>query len=268
MNRVIQRELLDGLYDSHNQRERVSPDPLEKLYGYPALEDREIVGFLAAGLAFGGVGQILKSIDLVLERMMHRPRAFLDAAAKPSELKRTFKGFRHRWVNEDDMAALLWAIRETVRRYGSLEEAMRMNDPSSAPTVMPNLIQFVGRVRACGRLTMNPLLSDPTAGSACKRLHLYLRWMIRKDAVDPGGWSVVSPSKLIVPLDTHMHRIARDMKLTNRKQADLRTALEISTAFRRLCPDDPVRYDFVLTRFGIRKELGREAFAAKFRAKR
>jgi len=265
VKQAYQRALLEELYVVHNRRERVHPDPLETLYAFSDVRDREIAGLIAAGLAFGGVGQILKSIDAVLHRMEHRPSAFLDMSTRMS-LKRAFRGFRHRWVDGDDMVGLLWAVRETVREYGSLEEALRIGQPESANTVMPHLIQFVERLRACGGLGVSPLLSDPSGGSACKRHQLYLRWMIRQDAVDPGGWSVIPPSKLVVPLDTHMHRIAREMKLTHRKQANLITALEITAAFKRLCPEDPVRYDFVLTRFGIRKDSTRETFVDKYRA--
>ena len=95
----------------------------------------------------------------------------------------------------------------------------------------------------------------PSRGSACKRLNLYLRWMIRSDEVDPGGWSGVHPRKLIVPLDTHMHRIGREWGFTRRKAADMKTALEITEAFRSINELDPVKYDFALTRTGIRKDV-------------
>jgi len=95
------------------------------------------------------------------------------------------------------------------------------------------------------------LIPAPSKGSACKRLNLFLRWMVRQDEVDPGGWDLIPPSKLVVPLDTHMHRIGLLLSFTNRKQADLQTALEITDAFRKVAPHDPVKYDFVLTRLGI-----------------
>ncbi|MFC1474950.1 TIGR02757 family protein, partial [bacterium] len=95
------------------------------------------------------------------------------------------------------------------------------------------------------------LTPAPRRGSACKRMNLFLRWMVRRDDVDPGPWTDVPASKLVVPLDTHMHRISSGMGLTSRKQADLKTAIEITDAFRAISPEDPVRYDFALTRLGI-----------------
>ena len=99
---------------------------------------------------------------------------------------------------------------------------------------------------------MGHLLADPSRGSACKRLHLYLRWMVRGDAVDVGLWRGVPPERLIVPLDTHMHRIGREVGAIHRNQADARAAIELTEAFRLVTPNDPVRYDFALTHWAIR----------------
>ena len=110
------------------------------------------------------------------------------------------------------------------------------------------------------------LLSDPARGSTCKRLHLYLRWMVRTDAVDPGGWTAVRPAQLLVPVDVHMHRIGRALGFTRRAQPSGRATEDITAAFRRLSPDDPVRYDFALTRLGIRERVtgqGRQALRAR-----
>ena len=120
-------------------------------------------------------------------------------------------------------------------------------------TVLPALSVFVDRLRELsgGTDAVASLLSSPEDGSACKRLNLYLRWMVRRDAVDPGPWTRVSQKLLVVPLDTHLFRIAARIRLTTRKQADLKTALEVTRRFALLRPDDPVRYDFCLTRLGI-----------------
>ncbi len=103
------------------------------------------------------------------------------------------------------------------------------------------------------------LVPSPEKGSACKRLLLYLKWMIRKDDVDPGGWNL-DPSKLVVPLDTHMYYITSKLGFTNRKSADLKTALEVTDVFKKISPNDPTKYDFALTRLGIKNELDRDEF--------
>ncbi len=107
------------------------------------------------------------------------------------------------------------------------------------------------------------LAPNPRAGSACKRWNLYLRWMVRSDRVDPGGWSRVSPALLVVPLDTHMHRVCREIGLTSRSAANLATALEITAGFRELCPSDPARYDFALTRVSMAGNSAARALGLK-----
>ena len=117
--------------------------------------------------------------------------------------------------------------------------------------MLPALARFVGELRSYAGSVLPSLLPSPADGSACKRLNLFLRWMVRKDAVDPGPWTSVPGAKLVVPLDTHMFRIARGLGLTPRRQADLKIALEITAGFRAIRPDDPVRYDFSLTRLAL-----------------
>jgi uncharacterized protein (TIGR02757 family) len=115
---------------------------------------------------------------------------------------------------------------------------------------------FAARVRACGAAAT--LMPDPEKGSALKRLNLFLRWAIRRDEVDPGFWRKIPASDLIVPLDVHMHRVGRMLGFTKRNQADMKTAVEISRSLSRFCPQDPIKYDFCLTRFGIRDDMSEE----------
>ena len=104
------------------------------------------------------------------------------------------------------------------------------------------------------------MISNPNGGSACKRLHMYMRWMVRNDNVDLGIWKAVTPAQIYVPLDTHMFSLCAAMGLTTRKQADGRAMQEITRGFAKICPEDPVKYDFCLTRLGIRKGASKEAF--------
>ncbi len=149
-----------------------------------------------------------------------------------------------------NLAALCEGMRRAVEKYGSLEACFVACDN----TPSERLSCFADTLRGDGG--SNYLLPDPRLGSACKRFCLYLRWMVRRDDVDPGGWDGVDPADLTVPLDTHMHRIGRDLGLTKRAQADGRTARELTDAYRSICPEDPLRYDFTLTRLGIMPERG------------
>ncbi len=257
--RKITKERLEGLYALYNHREFVHPDPLEFLYGYPDPLERELVGLIASSLAYGRVVQILKSVGFVLERMGPSPRAFL-MESSPKEIIAVFSGFRHRFTTGEDMAAMLLGARDVIGRYGSLYECFMDCYNEHEETVLPALSMLVGHFDCNLRNQKNSLLPSPHRGSACKRLNLFLRWMVREDRVDPGGWPGIPASKLVVPIDTHMHRICLDLNMTRRKQADMRTAIEITHSFREMAPDDPVRYDFALTRLGIRKDADLEMF--------
>ncbi|MDY6824352.1 MAG: TIGR02757 family protein [Thermodesulfobacteriota bacterium] len=246
---------LEMLYGIYNRREYVHPDPLEYLYHYPRVGDREIVALIASALAYGRVAQILRSVAWILEVMGETPREFLQCRSD-TELRHAFKGFpRHRFAGANHVAALLIGIKHVIETYGSLNECFAAGDRAGADTVMPATAFFANCLASGGGGAAGHLLAMPEKGSACKRLHLFLRWMIRTDRVDPGGWEEICPSKLIIPLDIHMHRIGIQLGLTVRRQANAKTAFEITGGFRRIMPTDPVKYDFTLTRFGIRHDM-------------
>lgn len=251
---ITSKERLEEVFSLYHRRELVHPDPLQFLYEYRGLRDREVVGLIASSLAYGRVAQILKSVSYVLERMDPSPFAFLLNSSLDSLLS-TFAYFKHRFTKGQELVALLWSAKCLIEHYGSLHACFTAGFNKNDDTILPALSAFVGKFNNCssenGKFS---LLPSPLRGSACKRLNLFMRWMVRRDEVDPGVWSSVPASKLIVPLDTHMHRICLLLNLTKRRQADLRTAIEITHAFRRIAPEDPVRYDFALTRLGIRDD--------------
>jgi uncharacterized protein (TIGR02757 family) len=254
---MIAKAALDRLYRRLNRRKYVSPDPLQFLYAYPDVRDREIVALVASSLAYGRVTHILKSVAYVLGKIGESPRVFVESASTP-RLRRTFADFRHRFSTGEDVALLLCGVRRVVDEHDSLNDCFNSGMSRSDDTILPALGAFVDELGCAG----NSLISSPQKNSACKRLHLFLRWMVRKDAVDPGGWRGVPRAKLVVPLDTHMARIGQALKLTSRNSADAGMALEITAAFREITPRDPVKYDFALTRLGIRGELDFEQWLA------
>ena len=245
---------LDQLYCFCNSRQWVHPDPLEFLYDYPSLKDREIVGLIASSLAYGRVTQILKSVSSVLRELGASPYTFLKSTPDPF-LYGIFSDFKHRFTSGEEVSRLLIGVKRIIRQYGSLGACFLKKCSPGDDIILPGLISFVGELTAPFEGRTNTLLPLPQKGSACKKLNLFLRWMVRKDRVDPGGWNFVSPSKLIIPLDTHMHRVSILLKFTKSRSANMKTALEITRAFRRIDPEDPVRYDFALTRMGIRRDI-------------
>ncbi len=261
---IIYKSQLELLYAYYNSRKWIHPDPLEFLYEYANFKDREIAGLIASSLAYGRVAQILKSVSDVLEKMRPSPYTFLQYTT-PSSLRRIYSDFKHRFTTGEELALMLIGAKSVIERFGSLYSCFLSGFNDNDETILTGLSFLVNALRTGLKGRNNSLLSTPERGSACKRWNLFLRWMVRKDHVDPGGWDRVSPSKLIIPLDTHMYSICLLLKLTERKSADMRTALEITSAFRKIEPNDPVRYDFALTRRGIRTNADLNIFRHKIK---
>ena len=251
---------LDSIYSEYNRRKYVHPDPLEFLYGYEDIREREVVGIVASSLAYGRVEGIMKSVRGALERMGASPVRFV-CDNSSDMIERAFRGFVHRFTTGEEFAGLLKGIGGAIRRFGSLENCFRRGLGEEDETVISAMGKFVEQVETEAGGKLKFLFPSPKGGSACKRLNLFLRWMVRNDDVDPGGWRGIPPALLVFPMDTHIYRICREFGITNRKQANLKTALEVTKAFRRIAPVDPVRYDFALSRFGIRKDFGNNPFA-------
>ncbi len=255
------RARLDQLYAMYNKRKYVAPDPLMFLYDYADVRDREVAGMVAACLAYGRVNMITRTVGDVLERMGASPRQFVLAASDVS-VRKVFKGFKYRFSTEDHLTALVMGMQGGIEKYGSLEGCFSGGETPVEKS--EDLVEGLGRLyrEICLGGDVGHLMADPGKSSACKRSHLFLRWMIRCDGVDPGGWTGVSHEHLVYPVDTHMYKIGTMLGFTRRKAADKKCAREITTGFRRLNPQDPVKYDFALTRFGIRQPFNIEDLKA------
>jgi len=181
------------------------------------------------------------------------PASFCDKF-RPETKKNWMKNFVYRFHRRADLVSLVTAIKKARKKSGSLLKLFLENDNPSADTILPGLDGMVSALRKySGRGTQayRTLLADPSAGGASKRWCLFLRWMIRKDNVDPGPWSdKVSKARLVIPLDTHVSRIARQLGMVKRKSNDWKTALELTSFLRRLDPNDPVKYDFAICSYG------------------
>ena len=256
-------ELLEELYGEFNRREYVSPDPLEFLYLYDDPTDREVVGLIASSLAYGRVASILASVRRVLDVLGKHPAAVADMDG--AVLRSRLAGFKRRFNDGEEMSKFLSDIGSVLREYGSLENLFhsRMRG-GGRETTLEAMDGFASEILERGGLRRSHLLPLASKGSACKRLALFIRWMARADDVDPGGWSRISPCDIIVPLDTHMFRIATGLGFVRRSSANGASALEATSGFAALRPDDPARYDFALTRFGIRTGMSVDELLTKF----
>jgi len=233
--------------------------------GYAAPEDQEIAALLAAALAYGRADVFKPVVARVLAAMAPSPAAFVRAFARAPD-PAAFAGAVYRFNRPADLAALAAAAGHVAGAHGSLGArfAALFRDEGAGPAALrPALARFARELREAppvaallrrrGRRGLLHLLPDASGPGASKRWNLYLRWMARgPDAVDLGAWrGLVPPSALVVPLDTHVHRVARCLGLTRRADATWRTAEEITGALRRLDPGDPVRYDFALCHLGM-----------------
>ena len=248
---------LDELYECYNSKEFVHPDPVELLYDYEDIREREIAALVAAALAYGRASQIVKNAAKILKVMGESPREFVLSQPVDS-LRNAFRSFKYRFTDGKSIATLLVGVRGIIREFGSLECCFAYPHDSEFPGVKEAMINFYEKLQKHAASNLNSVLPDPRKNSACKRLYLFLKWMVRKDAIDPGGWKVISSNELIYPLDTHMFSIARSLKATTRKSADFKAAVEVTDFFKRVNPQDPLKYDFVLTRFGIRPDLDKK----------
>jgi uncharacterized protein (TIGR02757 family) len=246
------QELLDDLYNRFNDPAYVHPDPLEFVLATPDSKDREIVALIAACLAYGRVQTILKSVSRILKPMEGQTHDFI-VSHTLDDFRNIYRDFVHRFTKGGEIADFLFAVKGVLKNFASLRNCFLNFFSLEDETITPALNRFVEELRKAASPPPISLLSNPEKGSAMKRVHLFLRWMVRKDRVDPGDWKAIPPTKLLYPLDTHIHAFGLNMGLTKRKSPDLKTALEITEKFRRLAPDDPVKYDFSLTRVGILK---------------
>lgn len=265
------RDVLEKLYKRYNRRELISPDPLQFLYRYSDPADIEITAFLASALAYGRVQQIEKSLDNLLGRMGDSPSEFVINFDK--DKGRTLKDFKHRFTTGDDISDLLTLLRTIISRCGSIEQYFALGYNPGDSNIIPALSKFCNSlldIHATGpkgqpTRGLKYLLVSPAGGSACKRLNLFLRWMVRDDDVDAGLWKSIDKAKLIVPIDVHMGRLCKILGLYDRKTVSLSAAAEITESFAEIEPADPVKYDFALSRIGIMENCnGRRRKSCEF----
>jgi uncharacterized protein (TIGR02757 family) len=258
------RPRLEMIYEQFNDAQSVS-DPVQIVRRFTRADDREVVGFCAAALAFGRVQSVLNSIEGLLAVMGPSPAAWV-RGFEPARHGPQLDHLVHRWTRGVDLAALVWVLRQMLDSYGSIESFFVEGMDPAADTIEAALDAFSRRACALdvkavyGQVIRKPgvayFFARPSSGGACKRLNLFLRWMVRHDRVDLGVWTSIRPSQLIVPLDTHVIRLGRCLRLTRYSSPGWRMAADITRSLRRLDPVDPVRFDFSLCHVGMMNACG------------
>ena len=251
------RQILEGLYRKYNHHDLIKPDPLQFVYKYAEPSDREIIAFLAAALAYGRVEQIEKSLTNLFARMGKSPYTFIQGFDKTK--RERLKDFKHRFTTGQDIADLLALLKDVLSRYGSIQKFFVEGYNPNDKNIIPALTRFCDSLwkiyakehNGQPSVGLKFLLAGPAGGSACKRLNLFLRWMVRKDDVDPGLWKSIDKAKLIVPVDVHIGRLCRILGMYTHRTISLASAIEITESFAQIEPADPVKFDFALSRIGI-----------------
>jgi len=244
------RQRLDALVATFDVS-TIEPDPLQLVLRYDDPRDQEVSGILAAAFAYGRADIVVANVGSVLDRMAPSPYLYLTTFT-PAEARRTFAGFYHRFHKTPELVALLTCLAAAIRSHGTLGELFRLCYDDADADIGPSLTRFVEALIGKRRTkALDYLLTSPANGSACKRMNLFLRWMVRRTPPDLGIWTFADPAKLIMPVDTHIHRIATFLGLNNRKSADWKTARALTNRMTKFDPADPVRYDFAICRLGI-----------------
>ena len=252
------KQKLNNYYKAFN-RSQLEPDPLQFPHMFEDEKDIEVMGFIASLFAYGNVTQIINTLQKIVKIMNYNPiKSVLQFDIKADALKVT--GLNHRFYKETDIVRLFNLVQIAYKEYGSLKNLFLSGfnkRDENVKQAINNYSNFFLSVYAneYGKLSngikfMFPL---PKKGSACKRMNLFLRWMIRKDELDFGLWSEIPKNKLIIPVDTHIAKICKQLKLTKRRNVSWRMAEEITENLKYFDPNDPVKYDFALCHIGMRK---------------
>ena len=258
------KPVLDRLYTEYNYPDSAT-DPIQIVRRFSRPDDRELVGFIAAALAFGRVTSVLQSIERVLAVLGAEPAAYI-RRFDPARDSASFAHIVHRWTRGRDIAALVWLLHQMLQQAGSIEAFFVAGMQADAPDLSGAIDSFSSRAMALdlkaiyGRVPKRPgvcyFFPRASTGSACKRLNLFLRWMVRHDALDLGVWSRVPAAKLIVPLDTHVIRLGRCLRLTARTSPGWRMAQDVTDSLRAMDAADPVKYDFAICHIGMMNACG------------
>jgi uncharacterized protein (TIGR02757 family) len=251
------KSFLDEKYELYNRPSFIPNDPVSIPHLFKKKQDIEIMGLWAAVLAWGQRKTIINKCNELINLMDYSPYDFV-LNHKTNDLKRFLK-FKHRTFNDTDTLYFIEFFRNHYSKYNSLEDAFVKGIKQSDKNIENGLIYFHEYFFSMEDFPQRTKkhISTPARNSACKRLNMFLRWMVRKDdnGVDFGIWKKIKPSQLVCPCDVHVERVARKLKLIKRKQMDWQTAVELTENLKQFDPKDPVKYDFALFGLGVEEKF-------------
>lgn len=243
---------LNAKAEEYNTVDFIEHDPVSIPHRFSTPQDIEIAGFFAAVFAWGNRKIIINKCSELLQRMDNDPLQFV-LHHKPSDLQRLLH-FKHRTFNDTDLLYFIEFFKHHYTHHTSLEQAF-IKTASSGETVEAVLNRFYTYFFSLpdAPVRTHKHIASPAKNSTCKRMNMFLRWMVRNDkkGVDFGIWKKLKPSQLICPIDVHVGRVARRLNMLERKQTDWAAAMELTKHLRRFDPADPVKYDFALFGLGV-----------------
>ncbi|MFO7445288.1 MAG: TIGR02757 family protein [Ignavibacteriaceae bacterium] len=235
---------------------QISPDPLQFLHLFSDKREIELVGFISSIFAYGNIKQIINTLNRLMAAGDNKPYNFI-ANSTSAQIKKKLAGIKHRFYSEEDVNLFFQILSKVYNQEGSLEKIFMQHYNQADKNLKNSINEFskyflniAGKENTHGFKFM---FSLPEKGSACKRMNLFLRWMIRKDELDFGLWKGIPPDKLVIPVDTHVAKICKKLKLTSINNVSWKMAEEITDNLRRFDPNDPVKYDFAICHIGMRK---------------
>ncbi len=239
---TLSRKRLNKLYREYNNKKYIKYDPIKYVYQFKSNSERELVGLIASSLSFGRVTQIFKAIDRLFEIMNYQPLNYVLSLKKTPDKK--LLSFKYRFVTGQDMFNMLLAAKEIIEEFGSIGKFAEKNYKKG------NFLELVDEIIRAFQ-GVHYLIPSTLKNSPCKRLFMFSRWMVRSDNIDLGLWKFIAPQELVIPLDTHIFRVSKDLGFTSRRSASLNTALEITDSLKKYSKNDPVKYDWALSHVGI-----------------
>jgi uncharacterized protein (TIGR02757 family) len=247
------KDFLEKKFQQYNQKSFIKADPISIPHLFTKKQDIEIAGFFAAIFSWGNRTTIINKSKELMQLMHNAPHEFC-LHAKENDLK-SLLSFKHRTFNATDLLYFIEFFRYHYSKHESLESAFTLSmniDDETVENGLNGFYYYFFSLPDVPQRTMKHIAS-PAKNSSCKRINMFLRWMVRTDnaAVDFGIWKNIKPSQLVCPLDVHVGRIAKQLGLLHRAQADWKAALELTTNLRTLDKDDPAKYDFALFGMGI-----------------
>ena len=256
------KNVLDRLYKEYDFNANMLSDPIEFPHNFRTSRDIEAAGFISSCLAYGKVDLFKPVLRKIVTLMGRSPYDFLINFSLTKH-RHLFAAISYRFNNSDDITALFYVMHQVLKRYGSIEAIFKQHYRDSHSTIEHGLNGLVDtfldtntsavygrKSKPRGFIQFFP---SPKKGSGCKRMNLFLRWMIRDRDIDFGIWKDVPKNKLLIPLDTHIARISKCFGLTKRVTQDWKMAAEITGALKMFDPEDPLKYDFALCHQGISK---------------